>query len=66
LKISSEKNEEKTTEKLNLQEKLIYFLPGGHSLHTSSKNISSIQSLIDEYLYIILGGNLKPSSKISL
>lgn len=45
----------------NLQEKFVYFLDGGHAIHVSEKNNRIIQKLIDEYLYVILGGSVLKS-----
>ena len=42
----------------NLQEKFVYYLEAGHALHVSEKNNKIIQNLIDEYLFVILGGDI--------
>jgi hypothetical protein len=42
----------------NLQEKFVYYLEAGHALHVSEKNNKIIQNLIDEYLFVILDGDI--------
>lgn len=52
---STEKDGHKTKH-FNLQEKFVYFIHGGHSIHVIPENNQIMQKLIDEYLYTILGG----------